>query len=230
RFLFVRFRATPDANTSIAIDAARCGETVFNNVVTDSKVLVTKFGKEWKIDLDYLLEGAILEEIESKSSYPILSEESVSQQRFDCPYWIVDPLDGSANCLRGIPMFAISIALWNEDRPVLGVILDLIRSELFYGSDKCGAWCNDSQIYVAEENLRENAILNTGFPSALNIDSRYLAKIAPVYRAFGKVRMFGSAALSLAFVACGKSDSYFEEDIAIWDVAAGLALVRAAGG
>jgi myo-inositol-1(or 4)-monophosphatase len=222
-----------DSNLSIAIHAARRAENVFKKRGSEGIVLQSRGGnggKEWKVDLDFQLEREIIAEISSKSSLPILSEESIPKDHLGASYWVVDPLDGSANCLRGIPICATSIALWHENRPVLGVVLDLIRNELYYGSNEFGAWCNDSQIYVSEENLMENAILNTGFPSALNINTRYLTKMTPFYKSFGKVRMFGSAALSLAFVACGKSDSYFEEGIAIWDVAAGLALVRAAGG
>lgn len=223
-------KAILDANTSIAIDAARYGRTVFNKASADSNILLSHCGKEWKIGLDYLLEDVILKEIRSKSSYPILSEESEDHENISSHYWIVDPLDGSANCLREIPICAISIALWHNDRPILGVILDLTRNELYYGSDLCGAWCDDSPISVSDETRKDRAILNTGFPSALNINASYLAKLAPFYDAFSKVRMFGSAAISLAYVACGRCDSYYEEDIAIWDVAAGLALVRAAGG
>jgi len=220
-------------NLLIGINAVRCAEKVFKERKSDGYLLLSQQGnrgKEWKVDIDILLEKTLIAEISAKSPLPILSEESIPEDDLGESYWVVDPLDGSANCLRGIPIYAISIALWHKGRLILGVIHDLARSELYYGSDVCGAWCNDSPIYVSGETRRGSAILNTGFPSALDINSTYLTKMAPFYDEFGKVRMIGSAALSLAYVACGRCDSYYEEDIAIWDVAAGLALVRAAGG
>ena len=222
-----------DSILAIAIRAVRRAEEVFKTRKSDRVVLLSQEGdkgKEWKVDLDFLLEREIITEISRNSTFPILSEESIPEENLGESYWVVDPLDGSANCFRGLPGFAIAVAFWTKGQPTVGVVLDLIHGELYWGCEGHGAFCNDAPITVADVEVQSQRVLCTGFPTALVVDQEFLDKMLNICATFSKVRMLGSAALSLAYVAAGKCDSYWERRIALWDVAAGLAIVRAAGG
>ena len=214
----------------VAIKAVRRGQVFLQENQDKIPVLVSKEAREVKIDFDFALEKLILDELQKHSRWQILSEESGSLEDLNKPFWVVDPLDGSLNCLRGIPFYSISIALCDNNEPVLGVILDLTNGDLYHGSNSSGAWMNETPIHVSEVRAKEDAVLCTGFPSSFDFDSESSDHLGSVYSNFHKVRMFGSAALSLAYVASGRCDSYWEEKIKLWDVAAGLALVSAAGG
>ena len=153
-------------------------------------------------------------------------------------YWIVDPLDGSLNLHHSIPLSCVSIALWKRQAPVMGIVYDFNHNDLFIGAaeqvegicDKKGAWLNGNPIKTSPVKESNSGILSTGFPSWRSYDENSLKKFVQRIQEWKKIRLIGSAALSLAWVACGKFDAYIEEDIRIWDVAAGLALVKAAGG
>ena len=214
----------------VAIRAVRRGQVFLHENQEDIPTLVSRDAREVKIDLDFALEKLIHDELQEHSSWQILSEEACTQTEISNPFWVVDPLDGSLNRLRGIPFNSISIALCNNNESILGVILDLTQGDLYYGSSLLGAWMNETPIHVSEVESEEDAILCTGFPSSFNFDSGSSGRLGSVYSRFHKIRMFGSAALSLAYVASGRCDSYWEEKIKLWDVAAGLALVSAAGG
>jgi fructose-1,6-bisphosphatase/inositol monophosphatase family enzyme len=144
--------------------------------------------------------------------------------------WIVDPLDGSLNFMRGIPICCVSIGLWQKDLPILGVIYDFQRRELFTGLAGERAFLNGKPIRVSKIKKRADAVLCTGFPVKADFTKRNIVDTVEDIMAFKKVRLLGSAALSLAYVACARADFYREEDIRLWDVAAGLAIVNAAGG
>jgi myo-inositol-1(or 4)-monophosphatase len=214
----------------VAIKAVRRGQVFLQENQEEVPKMVSREAREVKIDLDFALEKLILNELQENSSWRILSEESSAEIELGKPFWVVDPLDGSLNRLRGIPFNSISIALCDNDEPILGVILDLSQGDLYYGSTALGAWMNEMPIHVSKVGFKGDAILCTGFPSSFDFDSESSDRLGSVYSNFHKVRMFGSAALSLAYVASGRCDSYWEERIKVWDVAAGLALVRAAGG
>ena len=214
----------------VAIKAVRRGQEFLHENQQEMPKMVSREAKEVKIDLDFALEKLILDELREHSSWQTLSEESGAQAGIGNPFWIVDPLDGSLNRLRGIPFNSISIALYDNDEPILGVILDLNEGDLYCGSSALGAWVNETPIQVSDVSAKADAILCTGFPSSFNFDVGSISRVASTCSDFHKVRMFGSAALSLAYVASGRCDSYWEEEIKLWDVAAGLALVSAAGG
>lgn len=216
-------------NLKVAIKAARRAQAVFQKHGESSRKIVSTSGREVKVKLDFSLENEILRELRSQSQLPILSEES-SHIREDQLWWIVDPLDGSLNWLRQIPFFSISISLFRGADPVLGVVLDLSRDKLFYGAVGLGAWCCDSPITVSAVVQKNEAILCTGFPSSFKFQVNRKDSIESIYSEYLKVRMFGSAAMSLAYVASGVADVYWEDKVKMWDVAAGVALVRAAGG
>lgn len=214
---------------AIAIKAARRAQSVFQKNAPLFRHVVSKSDREIKVNLDYSLETEILEELRESSDLPILSEES-DHVREDGLWWIVDPLDGSLNWLRNIPFFSISIGLYRGIEPILGIVLDLVRDELYYGGKGLGAWLNDSPIRVSEINKKREAVLCTGFPSAYEFRPNREQTVESIYSEYLKVRMLGSAAMSLAYVARGTADVYWEEHIKLWDVAGGIALVQAAGG
>lgn len=144
--------------------------------------------------------------------------------------WILDPLDGSANYARGVPQCCISIALCVSGVPKLGVIYDFNRDELFSGVPGLGAWMNHKPVTVSGTDSAAQSILATGFPAALDYESDTLKRYVRDAQSFQKIRSLGSAALMLAYVACGRFDAYRENSVRFWDVAAGIALVQAAGG
>jgi len=192
--------------------------------------------RDIKIYADTEIESYIVSELRKYSEYPILAEESgLSEQplSIDNPVgykWIVDPLDGSLNFSRGIPICCVSIALWQETNPLLGVIYDFNHDELFTGIVGSGAWLNSKAITVSKVSQKSKAVICSGFPVSTNFSDLSLREFVNNVQIYKKVRMIGSAALSLAYVASGRVDCYIENDIKIWDVAAGLALVSAAGG
>ena len=214
----------------LAIRAARRAQHALEIRSGEAPEVLAVNGREVKLSIDFTIEDLIINELRMSSEFPILSEES-SHTPLDENYrWIVDPLDGSVNWWRGIPFFAISIALFKGADPVLGVVLDLYRNQLFHGAVGLGAWLNDSPIEVSKVNQMNEAILCTGFPSSYDFLRDRPDAIESIYSEYLKVRMFGSAALSLAYVASGVADVFWEEKVNLWDVAAGIALVRAAGG
>lgn len=190
--------------------------------------------KDIKISADKELNKRIVTFLKENFNYPILSEESENNLvygKYDDPIWIIDPLDGSLNYSRGIPIYCISIALWEKDTPVVGIIFDIERNELYYTIDNCTkAFLNGKEISVSNTVIKNKGIICTGFPSWRNYDKESLMNFVKKVQSWKKVRLLGSAAVSLAWVAAGRTDAYLEEDIRIWDVAAGMALVKAAGG
>ncbi|MCL0036161.1 inositol monophosphatase [Dehalococcoidia bacterium] len=190
-------------------------------------------GKDIKICVDREAECLILDALRDKAGFAILSEEK-GLVRGTCESddlrWIIDPLDGSLNFLRGIPNCCVSIGLWSGNKPVLGAIYDFNRKELFTGIVETGAWLNGNRIRVSKISAENEAVLFTGFPANTDYCSHALKDYVDQVRIFKKVRLIGSAALSLAYVAAGKADAYFERDIMLWDVAAGLAVLSGAGG
>jgi myo-inositol-1(or 4)-monophosphatase len=185
-----------------------------------------------KIKGDFLSESIIVNSLQQHSSFPILSEEAGMIGKFDREQylWVVDPLDGSLNYSQGIPLCCISIALWKGSEPVLGVIFDFNRDELFSGIIGVGAWLNETSIKTSETTKKKEAILCTGFPIRTDFSDDGITQFVLQVQSYKKVRLLGSAALSLAYVACGRVDAYMEENIMVWDVSAGCALVKAAGG
>ena len=188
--------------------------------------------RDVKIKGDLLSETIIVESLQLNSSFPILSEEAGIIGKIDREQylWIVDPIDGSLNYSNGIPFFCISVALWKGNEPILGVIFDFFRNELFSGIIGEGAWLNETAIKTSKIKKKKEAILCTGFPIRTDFSDEGITKFVKQMQAYKKIRLLGSAALSLAYVACGRVDAYMEENIMLWDVGAGCAIVKAAGG
>lgn len=196
--------------------------------------ILSNEGKDIKLVEDKKSEGIILHSL-SQTKYPIISEETRTDSGppEDGVKWIVDPLDGSLNFYRGIPNSVVSIALWEGDSPLIGVIYDFNRDDLYYGTAEMGHHLNNNKMVVSnitEKEKNEKAVICTGFPSNSDYSDKNLGIFVKKLQDFKKVRLLGSAALSLAYVASGKADAYHENGIMFWDVAAGLALVKFAKG
>lgn len=163
--------------------------------------------------------------------YGILSEEDISLD-VDAPVkWIVDPLDGTTNFAHGLPIWAISIALENRGKIILGIVYDPTRKEMFYAIKGEGAFLNGKKIKVSKVNELDQSLLVTGFPydirSAKDNNLNHFSNFAVRAQA---VRRLGSAALDLCYTACGRFDGYWELKLSPWDQAAGSLILREAGG
>ena len=144
--------------------------------------------------------------------------------------WVVDPLDGTFNYLRGNPLCAVSIGLMRGEEPLFGVIYDFNNDRLFKGSSVEPFTINGETHTPEWADSLSNAGLCTGFPIGMNRDATSMTQFVELIAPYKKVRMVGTAALAIAMVASGQVDAYYESNIRLWDVAAGLALVKAAGG
>lgn len=214
-------------NLQIAQQAAlAAGKLLAKNA---SFVIKESSSRDSKLSADTDSENVILDILRSQSTFPILSEEA-GGELVSGPIWIVDPLDGTVNYSRGIPIGAVSISLWNSGQPLLGVVYDFTRDELFTGIVGIGARLGEHKIDVGTTSAKEHAIVFTGLPIAQDFSSASINEFVKLVQGYKKVRIIGSAALSLAYVAAGRGDVYFERSIRLWDVAAGIALVLAAGG
>ena len=199
-----------------------------------SKVLIRDFGEIEKLQVsrkgptdfvtnsDIKSEKIIIEELKkARPNYSIISEENGSETNKDKDNtWIIDPIDGTVNFLHGIPHFAISLALRTNDEIISGLIFDPIKNELFYAEKNNGAYFNNKRIRVSKKKKIDNCLFGTGSNGNKYINDTYKINI----------RNLGSAALDLAYVASGRYDGYFQKDLKIWDVAAGIILVKEAGG
>ncbi len=195
-------------------------------------------GHDLKIRADRESENIILQCL-SKSNISVFSEEAGAvvaegkkhEENINSGlFWIIDPLDGSLNYHQGIPLSCVSIALYDDAEPVLGVVFDFNHGELFSGVMGGGAWLNHQPIRPSHIDKISKAVMGTGFPVNSDFSSITLSRFIKELQQYRKVRLLGSAALSLCYVACGRIDAYREERIMFWDVAAGLALVQSAGG
>jgi myo-inositol-1(or 4)-monophosphatase len=187
-----------------------------------------------KLRADREAENLVRRLLGEKSPYPVIGEEmggDASLTVGDQPYWVVDPLDGTHNYLRNVPICCVSIGLMRGLEPILGVIYDFNREEVFSADTFGGGFLlNGQKVEPKWAESLVQASLNTGFPVGRENSTENLNSFFLKIQAFKKVRSVGSAALGMAWVAAGRFDAYYEEGIRLWDVAAGLALVRAAGG
>ena len=195
-----------------------------------SKVLIRDFGeieklqvsnkgpKDFVTNADIKVEKIIIEDLKkAKPNYSILSEESgIEINKDKNNTWIIDPIDGTVNFLHGIPHFAISIALKKDNEIVSGLIYDPIKDEMFYAEKENGAFFNNQRIRVSKRKEIESCLFATNYRD--NIKFNF------------PTRQSGSAALDMAYVATGRYDGFFQNNLNIWDIAAGIVIIKEAGG
>ena len=195
-----------------------------------SRALIRDFGEIEKLQVsikgptdfvsnaDLKAEKIIIEELKkARPNYSIISEEDGSESNKDKKNtWVIDPIDGTTNFLHGVPHFAISIGLKSENEIVSGLIYDPIKDEMFYAEKDKGAFFNNQRIKVSKKKEINSCLFATGGKSKNKIDL--------------PLRRSGSAALDMAYVAAGRYDGYFQNDLNLWDIAAGIIILKEAGG
>lgn len=160
-----------------------------------------------------------------------IAEEGSIDKKDGAYRWIVDPLDGTTNFIHGLPCFSVSIALMHHNRMVLGVVYEINQDECFYAWDTGGAFLNGDAIRVSDTASVNDSLLATGFPyHDYSLLEKYMHLFTWCLKNTHGVRRIGSAAVDLAYVACGRFDGFFEYGLNAWDVAAGSLIVREAGG
>lgn len=159
------------------------------------------------------------------------TEEETINSRGAVYNWIIDPLDGTTNFIHGIPTYAISIALYEDDQPVIGVVYEINRGEMFFTYKGGAAYLNNKEIRVSTRTSLSDSLLATGFPYyQFDKQAQYMQLFSEMMQKCHGLRRIGSAATDLAYVACGRFDAFFEYNLNAWDVAAGAYLVQQAGG
>ena len=217
-------------NLEIAKQAAlETGKFLKKNFYQSQK-LTLDHGRDIKLKIDEEAEELIFEIINQHSSLPILSEESGISSALGEKYWVIDPLDGSSNYFRKIDICAISIALIENNKPVLGVINDFMNNELYHAYKGKGAFCNEETIEVSNVKDIEKGTIMTGIPAKEDYSDDEFALMIKHFQKWKKVRMIGSAAIASCYIASGKAERYQEKGVYLWDIIAGAAIVESAGG
>ena len=182
---------------------------------------------------DKRTEKTLIEELQkAHPDYGIITEETGIINKSNIKNrWIIDPIDGTMNFLNGIPQFAISIAYEKDNEIICGVIFNPITNEMFCAEKGNGAYLNNSRIRVSNKKKLKDALLVTGGPKgASKIKNKIYSEYINVSNNVSNVRKFGSAALDMAYVACGRFDGYWQRELNYWDIAAGVIILREAGG
>ena len=218
---------------NVMVKAARAAGNVLLRGMhkLDAISVVEKDRMDFASEMDEEAEKAAIKELRrAHPDFAILGEEGGAQGKGHSVF-VIDPLDGTSNYLRGFPHWCVSIALVEGGEVQHGVIFDPLRNELFTASRGSGAVLNDKRIRVSERKDVAGALLITGFPPRERERApAHLECVRELLRSAEDIRRTGSAALDLAYVACGRSDGYFEAGVKPWDIAAGVLLVREAGG
>lgn len=223
------------ANINVMIKAARkAGRSLLRDFGEVENLQVSKKGPgDFVSRADLRAEEILKEELlGARENYGWLGEEGGGFEGPDpTRRWIVDPLDGTTNFLHGIPLWSISIALEHKGEIVAGVVFNPLLEDLFLAERGGGAWHNDRRIRVSARTRFHDLVLGTGLPIAQRDNfPALLQELARVFPHVADVRRLGSAALDLAYVAAGRLDGYWHRSLNLWDIAAGVILVREAGG
>lgn len=221
---------TTELKLAIAV-AEEAGEVLRQSYAAGSEVF-SEIGRDIKLAADVEAERVILARLRAATPHPVLSEEAGADAGLGPTgwQWVVDPLDGTYNFSRRLPVCCVSIGFCDGPKPVAGVIYDFLGRVTYAGQIGHGAWRNGEPMRVSGIGDLKRAMLCTGFPSGGDYGEDSLMGFVRQAQGYKKVRLLGSAALSLALVAAGVVEAYEEDNIQWWDVAAGLALVEAAGG
>ncbi len=206
------------------------------------KIIVRDFGEienlqmqsksigDFVTNVDVKVEKSILDTLQYYfPDYSYITEESGAIQGSDNTI-IIDPIDGTSNFIHGIPHVGIVIARMFNDEITDGIIYNPILNEFFWSSKGKGSWCNDRRLRVSKRHLMSDCLIGTGLPFGERIYKNYLEEIDEILKCTAGIRRLGSAGLDLAYVASGKLDGFWENDLNLWDVSAGILLVLEAGG
>ncbi len=223
------------ANLNLMMKAARAaGRSLLKDFREVENLQVSMKGAgDFVSKADISAEEIIREELcEARPTYGWVGEESAAVDGADpTRRWIVDPLDGTTNFLHGMPHWAVSIGLEHKGQVVGGVVYDPCKDEMFFAEKGQGAWLNESRLRVSGRNRLIECVFATGLPFGGRADlPDTLQDLARILPTCAGVRRWGSAALDLAYVAAGRYDGFWERNLKTWDMAAGLVIVREAGG
>jgi myo-inositol-1(or 4)-monophosphatase len=210
----------------IAISTSRKAGDYLNSQKGSAKEIISEIGRDIKLEIDQNTENLIRDELQ-RTGIDILGEE-FGGDRSESLQWVIDPLDGTANYFKGLDQCCVSIALLDGADALIGIIYNFNTNELYSAVKGQGAFLNDVPICVSKIGDRNKASLTTGFPASESLESSM--EFLEGLREWKKIRMFGSAALSCAYVASGKCDFYAEKGVYLWDFAAGICLIEEAGG
>jgi len=223
------------ANLNIMVKAVRrAGRSLVKDFREVENLQVSMKGAgDFVSKADFASEAILKDELMgARPNYGWHAEESDDVDGADSTRrWIVDPLDGTTNFLHGLPHWAISIALEHKGEVVAGVIFDAAKDEMFFAEKGAGAWLNDTRLRVSGRHRMIESVFATGLPFGGRADlPETLQDIARISPASAGVRRWGAAALDLAYVATGRYEGYWERKVHAWDLAAGIVIVREAGG
>ena len=213
--------------------AMLAGDLIVKNLGRISEDDVTiKQASDFVTRVDRESEQLIINTIKQKfPDHHFLAEESVKDIETGEYRWIIDPLDGTTNFIHGYPVFSVSIALEYKKEIILGAIFDPLRDEIFTAEKGKGAFLNGQPVNVSAISELENSLITTGFPfRRKNFIDNYLKLFKNIFHKVSDIRRAGSAALDLAYLACGRCDAFFEIGLSAWDVAAGSIIIKEAGG
>ena len=223
------------ANVNVMIKAAeKAARGLLRDFNEVENLQVSKKGpSDFVSAADLQAEKVIRSDLEyARPEWSMLLEESGAHKGEDTDYkWIVDPLDGTFNFLHGIPHWSISIALEHKNEIIAGVIYDAISGEIFWAEKGQGAFVGSRRLRVSNRSSLADSVIATGTPAnGRGNHKKFLNQLAPIMASTAGIRRMGSAALDLAYVAAGRYEGYWIEDIKPWDVAAGILILREAGG
>ena len=222
----------PGADLPVALEAARAGAAEVASGLEQRVEVRFKADADPVTEVDHRSEAAVLDVISKRRPRdPVVGEERSGRLPGEGRVWLVDPLDGTTNFVHGFPWISVSVALWIDNVPAVGVVVDVITGDEYTAVAGCGAHANGSPIVVSSLEDFGEALVVTGFPyerrERIQIcDTRFRR----VLGAAQGVRRLGAASLDMCMVACGRMDGYWEEDLPPWDMGAGTLLVTEAGG
>jgi myo-inositol-1(or 4)-monophosphatase len=216
--------AAKRAGEGLIIDQARLSTLTIHDKLGPSDVF-----SEADLRAEEIVRGALMG---ARPDYGFLGEEGGLTPGSDASHmWIVDPLDGTTNFLTGSPLFAVNIALARDGEVIAGVTHVPKLNETFYAETGGGAWLNDTRIYASTRTEMHSAVLAVGIPFATKPrHEQFYAEMERLTQRVAGIRRVGAGAIDMAWVACGRFDAYWEQSVSAWDMAAGVVMVREAGG
>lgn len=218
-------KALPIAEEAAAFIHSQAGKVSDKDVETKSRNSLVSYVDKTAEEILVKGLGNILPEA------GFITEEETTRQQKSAYTWIIDPLDGTTNFLQNIPFYCVSVGLLHESELVIGIVIDVEHHETFYAWKGGGAWCNGKPIHVSDRSSVADVVVATGFPyAAKNVTLELVNAFDYFLKNARGLRRLGSAALDLAYVACGRFDLYYETSLNAWDIAGGMLLVKEAGG